>query len=431
MDGVLSRRAFIGAVAGTSLSSLGLNVARAQAPALNILSHRVHQQVATSADRPGGDITADWVKRNGRPLSWITLDNAPLHDRLQRELVLGETSIDAAYVLNTAISPRLLNLLEPLETHVATAPVEDFPDIAAGMVEAVTIDGSLRAIPIRHATVGLFYNEALFEEQGIAAPPKTIEELIEMAGRLTYRRPDGTPVNGFAFQGNSHFNFLTMAFAYDAPLISPDRTLLPNEAGMVAMFQALKTMFEKKILPRNFSAMSQDDVFTMVQNGRVAMALAIMGRYADFNDPKKSQYPGKIKLVPVVASADVKEKVPLVATSDFWSIAIPKNAGNKDLTWSLIRDLASKDGTLRQALNGNGPVRSSVYSDQRLVAAVPQARVEAAVLPYARPPLPIFAEAQRAADIMMQTSQGVVVGVMPPAAAVKELRSKISPLLKA
>lgn len=431
MGGTLSRRALIGAAAGTSLASLGWNTARAQAPALNILSHRVHQQVATSADRPGGDVTADWVKRNGRPLSWITQDNGPLHDRLQRELVLGETSIDAAYVLNTAISPRLLNLLEPLESHMATAPVEDFSDVAAGMVKAVTVDGSLRAIPIRHATVGLFYNEALFAEQGIAGPPKTMEELIDFAGKLTYRRPDGTPVNGFAFQGNSHFNFLTMAFAYDAPLIAPDLTLLPNEAGIVAMFQALQTMFEKKILPRNFSAMSQDDVFTMLQNGRVAMAFAIMGRYADFNDPKKSQFPGQIKLVPVVASAAVREKVPLVATSDFWSVGIPKNARNKDLTWSLIRELTSRDGTLRQALNGNGPVRSAVYADPRLVAAVPQARIEAAVLPYARPPLPIFAEAQRAADVMMQTSQGVVVGIMTPADAVKELKSKISPLLKA
>nr|WP_281421469.1 extracellular solute-binding protein [Chelatococcus asaccharovorans] len=325
----------------------------------------------------------------------------------------------------------MLNLLEPLDPHMTAAPVEDFSDVAAGMVKAVTIDGSLRAIPIRHATVGLFYNEALFAEQGIAGPPTSMEELIDFAGRLTYRRPDGTAVNGFAFQGNSHFNFLTMAFAYDAPLIAPDLTLLPNEAGMVAMFQTLHTMFEKKILPRTMSAMSQDDVFTMIQNGRVAMALAIMGRYADFNDPKKSQFPGKIKLVPMVASAAVKEKVPLVATSDFWSVAIPKNAQNKDLTWSLIRALTGRDGTLRQALNGNGPVRSSVYADPRLVAAVPQARIEAAVLPHARPPLPIFAEAQRAADVMMQTSQGVLVGVMTPADAVKELRSKITPLLKA
>ena len=37
---------------------------------------------------------------------------------------------------------------------------------------------SFSAIPVRHATVGLFYNEELFAERGVAGPPKTLEEEI-------------------------------------------------------------------------------------------------------------------------------------------------------------------------------------------------------------------------------------------------------------
>ena len=45
------------------------------------------------------------------------------------------------------------------------------------------------------------------------------------------------------------------------------------------------------------------------------------------------------------------------AMTEIWSIAIPKNAKNKELAWDLIRELSSPENTIRAALNGNGPVR--------------------------------------------------------------------------
>jgi multiple sugar transport system substrate-binding protein len=423
----LSRRQFVG-MASAAASALMVRNATAQGEEpFNILSHRVHQQCATSIDRAGGDVTESWSKRNNRKANWITMDNAAIHDRLQRELALGQTSFDLAFVLNTAISPRLLNQLEPLESYQASAAIEDFADISPGMVNAVTYDRNVRAIPVRHATVGLFYNEELFAERGIAAPPTTVEELISIAEKMTYRRSDGAQVHGVAFQANTHFAFCTLGFAFDAPLVDANMKLLPNEAGMLLMFETLRDLFRKNVLPRNFAALGQEDIFTMIQQGRVAMAPAIMGRINDFNDSAKSKFPGKIKLVAYPSLSSMKQRV--VATSDFWSMAIPKNSRNKDVAWDLIRTLSSKDGTLRQALNGNGPVRASAYSDPRLMRSVPQAAIEASVLPYARPPLPVFGNAQRVADIMAQTSQAVALAMVTPQAAIAELKAKVGPLL--
>jgi len=239
----------------------------------------------------GGDVTAEWSRRLNRRISWVTLDVAPIHDRLQRDLSLGETSLDLAYVVNTAISSRLLRQFEPPKPSRAAAPLGDPGDISAGMMRAVTLEGSLRALPIRHATVGLFYDEDLLAGRGVPGPPATMEELVEYAQPLTYTRADGTPVHGFAFQGSSHFNMLTMAFGFDAPSIDPGMTLLPNEAGMVRMYETLRALFQRGGLPRSFTAMGQEDVFAMIHTCRAAMALAIMGRYADINDPHKSRFP--------------------------------------------------------------------------------------------------------------------------------------------
>lgn len=417
-------------LAGAAAGVLAPRSARAQAQPFNILSHRVHQSVATDTTRPGGDVTADWQVRNSRRIVWTTLDVTPIHERLQRELSLAETSFDLGYVVNTAIAPRLLRQLEPLGPYQAREPIEDWADISPGLVRAVSLDGVPHAVPVRHATVGLFYNEELLAERGLSGPPQTLEDLVEYAQRLTYTRADGTPVVGFAIQGNSHFNMLTVAFGFDAPLIDPEMRLLPNEPGMLKTLETFRTLFERGAMPRNFPAMGQEDVFALIQTGRVAMAYAIFGRYSDFNDPQRSRTAGKIKVVPAVASREIRERVPLVATSDFWSMAIPRNSGNKALAWSLMRVLSSRDGTLRQALNGNGPIRASVYSDPRLAAAVPYAAIEARALPYARPPIPSFDRAQEAADIMMQTGQAVAIGRMSPAEGVADLKRRVAPLLR-
>ena len=320
--------------------------------------------------------------------------------------------------------------LEPLEPLQRAEPIEEFGDISPGMVRVTTLDGSLRLVPVRHATVGLFYNEEILAERGVTKAPETLEELIETAHRCTYTRADGTPVTGFTIPGNSHFNLMTLAFGYDAPLIDNDLRLLPNEAGFERMFATLRDLFQRGALPRNWAGMQQEETFTQIQQGRAAMVYSLFGRYQDFNDPQRSRTAGKIKVVPAVASASVRERVPMVATSEFWSLAIPANSRNKQLAWSLIRTLSSREGTLKMALNGNGPTRSSVYADQRFVSMLPYAAIESRVLPYARPPIPSFDRSQEAADMLMQNGQAVAIGRMSPAEAVADLKRRVAPLLR-
>ena len=87
-------------------------------------------------------------------------------------------------------------MFEPLDGYLKKEPIEDFDDIAPGLVQGMTVDGKLIGIPVRHATQGLFYNEALLEEQGISAPPTTLEELVEQAQKLTFTSKSGTPCLG-------------------------------------------------------------------------------------------------------------------------------------------------------------------------------------------------------------------------------------------
>ncbi len=425
----VSRRALLAGVAAAPLIGAP-GVVRAQGRALNILSHRVHRSVLSGeGGSTGGDIAGDWAKANNAQLNWTTFDVAPLHDRLFREASLAESAFDVAFIANASAVPRSLKLMEPLDHYLKSDGIEDFAEIAPGMVKAMTVEGAIQAIPFRHATTGLHCNTALFAEKGVAAPPVTIEEMVEVAKTLSFTNAAGVPVAGFSMEGVSYVNMVTLSMAWNAPFIDENLTVLPNEAGMVKTFATIRDLFVARALPRNLPTLRQDEVITQMQTGRAAMCHFAFGRYFAFNDPGKSQYPGKIVSVPPPASRALGDGA-IVGTTEFWSFVIPRNARNKDLAWAFVRAMSTREAVIRAALNGNGPVRASAYEDSRVKAAVPYAAAEARVLAVARPPLPAFDRAIEAGDALTQTVQAVTIGQMTPEQGVAELKKRVAPMVK-
>ena len=184
-------------------------------------------------------------------------------------------------------------------------------------------------------------------------------------------------------------------------------------------------------MPRNFAQIKDEDINSWMSSGRAAITFQGMSRHVFYNDPTKSKFPGRIKSAVIPISASLKSKYAAApAKTEFWSFAIPKNSTNKEAAWSLIRDLTSKENTIRAAVNGNGPVRASAYADPRIRERVPYAEVEAAQLRTARVPLPAFDNAARAADIFVEEMQLAVLGQKEPQSAMDSVVQRAEPLLK-
>ena len=189
----ITRRGFLGTALGGA-AALAAGPSFAQANTLNILSHRVHQAVLMPDG--GENLLAEWKSAQDAEAAFTTFDSNPLMDRLFREASLGSTDYGVGYMVDNRPTSEIASLFEPLDSYQKDDPIEDFGDIAPGLVQGMTVDGNLIGIPVRHATQGLFYNEALLEEAGISAPPTTLEELVEQAGKLTFTSSAGTPVTG-------------------------------------------------------------------------------------------------------------------------------------------------------------------------------------------------------------------------------------------
>lgn len=430
MTKIWTRRQTLKAVAAGTAAMLGSSRIWAADKTLNILSHRVHQVCLTEG--PAGDLLGNWRKAQNAEAAYTTFDSNPLQDRLFREASLGSTDFGVGYLVNSRATPSAAKLLLPLDDFMAKAPIEDFGDIAPGMVTGMRFGGKLASVPVRHATAALFYNEALLEERGIKAPPKTLEELVDHCKRCTFTSAAGTQVTGMILASDLAEFPVTFARAYGGDFVSPDLKLLPEPAAMEKALATLQDMFKAGALPRSYATTKNDDQVTWMQQGRAAFTVITFARGAQMNKPGDSKYPGKIKAVEFPGSeALIKANLPMSAVSAVWGMSILANAKDRDLAWSYIREVSSKAVTTGAARNGNGPVRASTYADPTFAKDQPFATVEARALVHARVPLPAFPEAARAQTVFLEEVQLCVIGQKTPKAAVEAIRERCAPLVKA
>lgn len=423
----LSRRDFIATtIAGAATLAAGPGLAASKT--LNLLSHKVHQTVLGTGD---GDLMKDWRKANDAELAFTTFDSNPLQDRLFREASLKETDYGVGYLIDNRPTSQIAALFEPLDAYQKQDPIEDFGDIAPGLVQGMTVGGKLIGIPVRHATQGLFYNEALLEEAGIGAPPTTLEELIEQAKKTTFTSKAGTPVVGLVLASDLAVFPVMFARAFGGDFISGDFKLVPDRAAMESGLNALRGLFEAGALPRSYATTKNDDQVTWLQQGRAAFTILPFARGAQLNNPDQSKFPGKIKAVAFPGAAALKGKAPMASVVEAWAMSIPANAKDKALAWSFIREVSSKRVTLGMAINGNGPVRVSTYADAALKAKSPLAAVEAQVLATARGAFPPFPEAARAQTTFLEEIQLAVLGRKPVKDAVTAMIERIKPMMPA
>ncbi len=431
----MDRRQFIaGATAATTLAAAGS--ARGQAPEkLVALGHKVHQQIIMG--ERGGEarnLAEPWLREKGiGRIEWVTYGLDGIHDKLFRETSLPRGSVDVGFLLNSYASPRITELLEPLEEWQGKAPVEDLADFFPNMLKTLTLKGRLYGIPMRATTTFLHYNRAVFEERGIAGPPRTIEEFADIARKCTFTRPGGEKVYGFSVQGTKSevfYPLLDLARAWDGDYLTADYRVVLNEPPVVKALTLLRDLLKDGVMPPNFTAHSNTDEVRFVQGGRSAMTVHGSNYHATFNDPKNSKVAGQFAYALLPASQEMAGRLEFAPTkTEFWSFVIPRNAPAKALSWDFIRTLSSRQGIVQMALNGNSPTRASAYNNAQLRAKVPFAELEQKVLRVSRVPWPAFDQVSRAIDILGDEVHRALLGLKTPKQALDDAARAITPLV--
>jgi multiple sugar transport system substrate-binding protein len=394
---------------------------------VTIMSHAVHQRAATGST--GGDSTAAWRAKHNATIEWLTFGIEAVHERVYREAGLAQGSVDVAFLLERYGGPHIATLFEDLRPYMERDPLEDVAEISPSMFAAHTYGNRSIAVPYRHATHGFFWNQALFEERGVSAVPTTFEQIVETVDRMTFTRSDGSRVAGYALSMDDPSAIMDVIRAHGGDFITREYRFVADSEQTVRAITLIRDWYRKGALPRNVMTFKTEEVITTMQQGRAAMTNQPYGRFVNYNDPKQSRYPGRIAVRTMPALATLRRDGLVPAKTSVWAMAIPRNAPDKDLSWSLIKELSSKESPTRAAVNGNGPVRMSAYDDPRVKQLAPWAEYERQVLPTAMLVVPGFEQAGRAMDVFMEEVQKAMLGQSEPAAAMKAAKARIEPML--
>jgi multiple sugar transport system substrate-binding protein len=412
-----------GALAALAAGPLAIAPARA-ADRFTIIAHAVHKAAATTG--PGGDVTAPWRAQNNTDIEWLTFGVEAVNERAFKEASLAEGNADLVFILDRYTGPQFAGLFEDLRTWQAKDAIPDFGEIPAGMVAAHSFGGKITAIPFRHATHGLHYNTEYFAEKGVTGPPKTVTDAVALAEKLTYKRADGLQVYGLVMNFDDPATPIDWIRGFGGDFITSDYKVVVDSPASVRGVAMLCDLYKKGVLPKNSMNLKTEDVTTFMQQGRGAMTNNPFNRYINYNDPKASKFPGKIAVSALPLGVDGK---PMPAKTSVWAMAIPVNAKNKQRSWSLVKLLSTRESAIAETLNGNGPVRPSAYEDARVKALIPYAAAEKEALASARLVVPGFANAAKSMDIFIEELGNAMLGNKEPAAAMAEVRKRVTPLL--
>jgi multiple sugar transport system substrate-binding protein len=397
-----------------------------------VVLHQVHRDVSTKG--AGGDITAGWLAQHPEVegIEWITLGIPDIHTKLFREASMDKTTIDVGFIMNEYFSPDVANLLEPLDGYITKDAPEDWADVFDSLKDMTRIKGKSYAMPFRTTVTGLHYNAEYFKTRGLAEPRQGMffDDLMVSAPKLRFVKQDGTDVFPYLIPGDDVGNVVDIARAWDGDFISGDFKCRINEPAMVKAVKVLRDLYAKDMYPKSFSSITNNDLNTWIQQGRVAMTSQATGKNKIFNN-KDSKVAGQIKTIsfPIARDLAAKYKVAPVKSS-LWSLAIPKNARNKALSYSFIKYMVGRDNTIKAAINGNGPIRKSTYADatyRKENAAFWEAELES--LAVGRPTNPAFSNAQKSKDIFTNYVTQAIIGRMDVDEAMKQARAEIDKLL--
>jgi multiple sugar transport system substrate-binding protein len=419
----------LAAGAALSVTAALSRPALAQPRKFVVISHAVHRNVLTTGK--GGDSTAEWRRRTGVDIEWLTFGVEAVHERLYREAQLSQGGVDACFMLERYGGPHIAPLFEDLGTYQQAEPIEKLDEISPSMIAAHTYRGKQIGVPFRHATHGFFYNKALMRERGAEAVPESFEEIIALADRLTYARSDGTRLAGYALSMDDPSALMDVIRAHGGDFITRDYRFVADQPQAVAAIALVRDWYRRGVLPRNVMTFKTEEVITAMQQGRAALTNQPFGRIVNYNDPRSSRFPGEIAVanIPMMQSVAGQKGALVPAKTSVWAMGIPRNSPDKQRAWSFIREMSSVESTIRAAVNGNGPVRMSAYDDPRVRELAPYADLERKVLPTAALTLPGFEQASRAMDIFMEEVQKAMLGQSEPQAAMRAAKGRIEPLL--
>jgi trehalose/maltose transport system substrate-binding protein len=252
------------------------------------------------------------------------------------------------------------------------------PNIISGFfphsIENNTINGRLVSMPWFIDAGLLYYRTDLLQKYGYSGPPKTWDELAEMAKKIQEgeRTAGNLGFYGFVFEGKSSESLTCNAVEWidsygGGTIIGPDKNITINNPNAVKALQTAKS-WVGTISPPTVTTYGEEEARNIWQSGNAAFMRNWPYAYPLGQDPK-SPISGKFDVTALPKGGDDGKNS---ACLGGWQLMISAYSKVPNAAADLVRYLTSAEIQKRHAIElGMLPTLPDLYSDPDLQEKIP------------------------------------------------------------
>ena len=300
-----------------------------------------------------------------------------------------------------------------------------------GTIHPASVGEGLYGVPRILDAGMLYYRRDLLEESGYSEPPKTWEELKEMAAKVV---GDGGARYGYVFQGADYeggvCNGLEFIWTHGGEVLDPNDAskVIIGSPESVAALATERSMVSEGIAPQGVASYREyESEVTFMLHGDAVFCRHWPSMYALGSDPKVK---AKTELVGVspLPVADGQQRTASCLGGDV--LLINAFSEMKEEAWEFIRFFANEESQKTRALEaGLLPTRKALYHDREVTEALPMvAEAKEALLNVRpRPVSGLYSEMSRAMALQFNN---VLRGNATPEEAVETLQRELQQIIE-
>jgi len=317
-------------------------------------------------------LALEWAKKTGNTLEYISRPNDATATLQQFQQYWAAKSPDVDVYMIDVIWQGIAN---PHAVDLKKFYTEDeIKQFFPAIIQNNTVNGKLVSIPWFTDAGILYYRTDLLEKYGYKEPPKTWEELTEMAKKIQdgERKEGKKDFQGFVFQGKASesvtCNALEWIYSFGGgSIIEPDKKVTINNPNAIKALQTAKS-WVGAISPPGVVTYSEEEARNVWQAGNAAFMRNWPYAYALGQAPK-SVIAGKFDVTVLpMGGANGKH----AACLGGWQLMVSAYSKAPDVAADLVKFLNSADEQKRRAIElSQFPVMPAIYSDPDVLAKNP------------------------------------------------------------
>jgi multiple sugar transport system substrate-binding protein len=306
-------------------------------------------------------------------------------------------------------------------------PASEQEKFLPGAVKGDIYKGKVWAVPWFSDSGFLYSRKDMLEKSGYSEPPRTWDELKEMAGKVT---KDSNVANGFVFTGAVYEGGTVLGTEF---IRTAGGDVLKGNEPTITSPQSVEgltiqqSLVKDGIAPKAVANFKEDESAAAFLRGDAVFMRQWPYVYDLLSDKEQSDIsPGQVELshVPVATTGMTPVNV-----GGGWSFFLNEQSENQEDAWKLVQYLTASEQQKTMALEGSYlPTRTALYDDPEVASKLPAIRLGKDVVEQTTTP-PVSPYYSDLSAAMAKAFNANVLGSSPSDKVAADLQNELASII--